>query len=119
LVPVEKSICGQAAAPFVASKVPSEELSLTGGLSRRDPVGGSAKGMPSNFSVVVPDVPTMMPDEMVTVARLDLSFRAGDGPPLPCTGVAGKAETVFPRANTRKARRKDFISGTGSGTKNE
>lgn len=50
--------CGQDGAVPEASKTPRDAVPLTGGLSRRGPTGGSAKGMPLKDWVPMPLAPT-------------------------------------------------------------
>lgn len=73
--------CGHAAAIPEASKVPRDDVSLTGGLSLRGPTGGWAKGMPLKASVAIRSAPMMEPEAMVTVgaALFSITFVGGSG----------------------------------------
>lgn len=66
--PVEMNICGQAGLERPeASNLLRGVDSFLGGLSRRDPVGGSAKGMPLKDSILVTMEPMTVPEGMATV----------------------------------------------------
>lgn len=73
--------CGHAAAIPEASKVPRDEVSLTGGLSLSGPTGGWAKGMPLKASVAIRSAPMMEPEAIVTVgaALFSITFVGGSG----------------------------------------
>jgi hypothetical protein len=60
LVALVKNICGQAVARRTLVTVPIGSVNGCGGLSRRVPVGGSAKGMPLKVSTVVPTEPIIV-----------------------------------------------------------
>lgn len=92
--PVETSICGQAAAGLIASYAsPRLVDNFLGGLSRRDPVGGSANGIPANFSTLPLASPTTVLDgERTTVGETARPSTTGEEP-----WRAGRARTLAAR----------------------
>ena len=75
-----------------------------GGFSLRDPVGGSAKGIPANFSTSPLARPTTVLDaEITTVGEVALASITGDG-----AGRAGKARAGASKVAS-KVKKKDFI----------
>lgn len=90
---------GHDAATPVESKVPRSLDSLTGGLKRKSPIGGSANGMPLNVSTVSLALPRMVPDEMVTVTGVVASFAAAEGAGAAATSGHRLAVTADKMAN--------------------
>jgi len=90
LVALVKNICGQAVARRTLVTVPIGSVNGCGGLSRRVPVGGWAKGMPLKVSTVVPSEPIIVPAgyAIVTVGVARFSM----------TGAARATEKTLKRA---------------------
>lgn len=109
--PDETSICGQAAAGLMASYAsPRFVDNFWGGLSRRDPVGGSANGMPANFSTLPLASPTTVLDgEMATVGEAARPLTTGE------PWRAGRARTQATREAQAEVER-TFIVAPGWAT---